>query len=94
MKLDLKKNFDFNKIKIDQISSAWLNILANHINTSIQEGLKTSTDIDGKPFAPVSEFTKKSVQDGKAHQKPLVRSERMGETRVKRATRKKFTFKI
>ena len=64
MKLDLKKNFDFNKIKINQMSSAWMNILANHINTSIQEGLKTSTDLDGKSFAPVSKFTKMSVQDG------------------------------
>lgn len=94
MKLDLEKNFDFNKKRINHISSAWLNILASHINLSIQEGLKTSTDIDGKPFAPVSEFTKNSIQDKKPHKRPLVRSGRMGETRVKRSTMKKLSFKI
>ena len=94
MKLDLKKNFDFNKIKIDQMSSAWLNILANHINVSIQEGLDKSVDLDGKPFAPVSEFTKSSIQDGKPHKKPLVRSGRMSETRKLPSTPTKLTFII
>jgi hypothetical protein len=94
MKLELKKNFDFNKIKINQMSSAWLNTIAKHINKSIQEGLEKSIDLDGKPFAPVSEFTKKSIQDKKPHKKPLVRSGRMGETRKKLATRKKLSFQI
>ena len=94
MKLDLKKNFDFNKTEINQISSEWLNIIANHINVSIQEGLKTATDINGKRFTPGGEFTHKSIQDGSAHKRPLVRSGRMGETRIKRATRKKLSFKI
>ena len=94
MKLDLKKNFDFNKIKINQMSSAWLNTIARHINLSIQEGLEKSVDLDGKPFKPVSEFTKKTTQDGESHKRPLVRSGRMGETRKKPATRKKLSFKI
>ena len=94
MKIDLKKNFDFNKIKINQISSAWMNIIANHINVSIQEGLKKATDIHGNRFDPGGEFTHKSVQDGHAHKRPLVRSGRMGETRILRATRKKLSFKI
>ena len=94
MKLDIKKNFEFNKIKINQLSSTWLNTLANHINLSIQEGLKTSTDIDGNAFAPVSNFTKKSIQDGDSHKRPLVRSGRMKETRVLRPTPKKLSFKI
>ena len=94
MKLELKKNFDFNKIKIDQISSAWLNTLAIHINKSIQDGLKTATDINGKRFESGSDFTHKSVQDGKPHKRPLVRSGRMGETRILRPTRKKLKFKI
>ena len=50
MKLDLKKNFDFNKIKINQISSAWMNTLVRLLNKSIQEGLETATDIKGKRF--------------------------------------------
>ena len=94
MKLDLKKNFDFNKVKIDQISSAWLNMVGNHINKSIQEGLKTATDINGKRFKSGSDFTHRSVQDGDAHKRPLVRSGRMGETRILRASRKKLSFKI
>jgi hypothetical protein len=94
MKLELKKNFDFNKIKINQMSSAWLNTIAHHINVSIQEGLKTSTDIKGNKFDSVSKFTRKSIQDGQSHKRPLVRSGRMGETRIKRATRKKLSFKI
>ena len=94
MKLDLKKNFDFNKIKINQISSAWLNMVGDHINKSIQDGLKTATDINGKRFESGSNFTHRSVQDGAAHKRPLVRSGRMGETRILRATRKKLKFKI
>ncbi len=94
MKLDLKANFNFNKVKIDQISSAWLNMVANHINLSIQEGLKKGVDINGKKFEHGSEFTRKSVQDGHSHKQPLVRSGRMGETRILRASRKKLSFKI
>ena len=94
MKLELKKNFDFNKIKINQLSSAWLTIVANHINTSIQDGLKKSVDLDGNPFTAVSGFTRKSVQDGESNKRPLVRSGRMGETRILRPTRSKLSFKI
>jgi len=94
MKLDLKKNFDFNKIKINEISSTWLTQVANHINLSIQDGLKKATDIHGKKFTAVSDLAHKSVQDGHAHKRPLVRSGRMGETRVLRPTPKKLTFKI
>ena len=94
MKLDLKKNFDFNKIKINELSSTWLTQVANHINLSIQEGLKKATDIHGNKFDAVSDFTHESVQDGHAHKRPLVRSGRMGETRILHATRKKLKFKI
>ena len=94
MKLDLKKNFDFNKIKINDLSSLWLNQIANHINLSIQEGLKTATDIKGDKFDFVSQFTENSIQDGKPHIRPLVRSGRMGDTRILRPTPKKLKFKI
>jgi len=94
MKLDLKKNFDFNKIKINELSSTWLTQVANHINVSIQDGLKKGVDINGNKFDPVSEFTKNSTQDGSPHKSPLVRSGRMGETRILRPTPKKLTFKI
>ena len=94
MKLDLKKNFDFNKIKINELSSIWLTQVANHINKSIQDGLEKGEDIKGKAFDKVSSFTKDSIQDGDAHKRPLVRSGRMGETRILRASRKKLSFKI
>ena len=76
------------------MSSTWLNQVANHINLSIQEGLKKATDIKGNRFKSGGEFTHKSVQDGHAHKRPLVRSGRMGETRILRPTPKKLTFKI
>jgi len=94
MKLDLKKNFDFNKIKINEISSTWLTQLSNYINKSIRDGLEKGEDINEKKFHPVSEFTKNSIHDGKPHKSPLVRSGRMGETRILRPTQKKLTFKI
>ena len=94
MKIDLKKNFDFNKIKINEISSIWITQLSNYINKSIRDGLEKGEDINEKKFHPVSEFTKNSIQDGKPHKSPLVRSGRMGETRILRPTPKKLTFKI
>ena len=94
MKLDLKKNFDFNKIEINKISSEWLNTIARHINVSIQEGLKTGTDIKGNKFKSGGDFTHKSVQDGHAHKRPLVRSGRMGETRILHAKTSKLSFSI
>ena len=94
MKLDLVKNFDFNKIQINELSSTWLNMIANHINLSIQKGLKTGTDIKGKSFDPVENFTRDSIQDGSGHKRPLVRTGRLGETRVLRSTPKKLSFKI
>ena len=94
MKFELKKNFDFNKIKINQLSSAWMNILASHINKTIQENLDKGIDLDNKPFAQVSEFTRNSVQDGKPHKKTLVRSGRMRTTKILRAARNKLRFKI
>jgi hypothetical protein len=94
MKLDLKKNFDFNKVKINELSSIWLTQVANHINKSIQDGLKKATDIHGNKFDAVSDFTHESIQDGHAHKRPLVRSGRMGETRILRPSPKKLTFKI
>ena len=94
MKLDLKKNFDFNKIKINDISSIWLTQIANHINKSIQDGLKKGEDINDNKFDRVSDFTRDSIQDKSPHKSPLVRSDRMGETRELRPTPRKLTFKI
>ena len=94
MKLDLKKNFDFNKNKINDLSSIWLTQVANHINKYILDGLKTTTDINGNRFESGGDFTHRSVQDGHAHKRPLVRSGRMGETRILRPSPTKLTFKI
>ena len=94
MKLELEKNFNFNKVKIDQISSAWMNTLVNHLNKSIQDGLKKGVDINEKTFRSVSSFTKDSIQDNTSHKRVLNRSGRMSETRILRPTRKKLKFQI
>ena len=94
MKLDLEKNFDFNKVRIQKISSDWMNMLMNHINKSIQDGIDKGVDIDGKPFAPVSQFTKNSKHDKQGHKRILERSGRMRQTRLKRPTPTKMTFEI
>ena len=72
MKLELEKNFNFNKVKIDQISSAWMNTLVNHLNKSIQDGLKKGVDINEKTFRSVSSFTKDSIQDNTSHKRVLI----------------------
>lgn len=94
MKLDLEKNFDFNKVRIQKISSDWMNMLMNHINKSIQDGIDKGVDIDGKPFAPVSQFTKNSKHDKQGHKRILERSGRMRQTRLLRPTPTKMTFEI
>ncbi|MAH50226.1 hypothetical protein CMI37_30680 [Candidatus Pacearchaeota archaeon] len=94
MKLDIEKNFDFNKIQINKLTSEWLNQVANRINKSIQDGLKTGIDINEKTFTAASDFTRNSIQDGASHKRPLVRSGRMGETRILRPTPAKLKFQV
>jgi len=92
--MKITRNFDFDKLLKSQALSEWLNQYGNRINKSIQEGLKTATDINGKRFKTGSDFTHKSVQDGHAHKRPLVRQGRLMETRKSPSTIKKLTFII
>jgi hypothetical protein len=75
--------------------SRWLNEYGNRINKSIKNGLDNATDITGQRFESGGTFTHESVQDGHAHRRPLVRSERLKKSLKKLpATPKKLTFTI
>ena len=93
--MKVTRNFDFDKLIRSTAMSRWLNEYGNRINKSIQDGLNSSTGIDGKRFKSGSDFTHNSVHDGHAHKRPLIRSGRLQES-VKKlpATPKKLTFII
>ena len=93
--MKVTRNFDFDKLIKSQAFSEWLNQYGNRINKSIQDGLDNATDITGKRFKSGGEFTHESIQDGHAHRRPLVRSERLKKSLKKLpATPKKLTFII
>ena len=58
--MKVKKNFSFRNVgdALDDIFIDALNQLGNHVNLSIEEGIKKGVDIDGNAFAPLSEATK------------------------------------
>ena len=93
--MKVTRNFDIDKLIKSTAMSRWLNDYGNRINKSIQDGLDNATDITGQRFESGSKFTHESVQDGHAHRRPLVRSERLKKS-VKKlpATQKKLTFVI
>ena len=78
--MQVTRNFDFDKLIRSDAASKWLNEYGRRINKSIQDGLNTSTDITGKRFKSGGDFTHKSVQDGHAHKRPLIRSGRLQES--------------
>ena len=92
--MTVTRNFDIDKLIKSTAMSRWLNEYGKRINKSIQDGLDNSTSIGEENFK-VGDFTKKSVHDGHAHQRPLVRSGRLKNS-VKKlpATPKKLTFVI
>ena len=93
--MKVTRNFDFDKLMKSKALSEWLNQYGNRIDRSIQDGLNNATDIAGKRFKSGSDFTHKSIHDGHAHRRPLVRSGRLKES-VKKfpSTPKKLTFII
>ena len=93
--MTVTRNFDFDKLISSDAVSRWLNEYGSRINKSIQDGLDNATDITGKRFKSGGEFTHESIQDGHAHRRPLVRSERLKKSLKKLpATPKKLTFII
>ena len=92
--MKVTRNFDIDKLIKSTAMSRWLNEYGKRINKSIQDGLDNSTSIGEENFK-VGDFTKKSVHDGHAHQRPLVRSGRLKKS-VKwlPSTPKKLTFTI
>ena len=93
--MTVTRNFDIDKLISSDAVSRWLNEYGSRINKSIQDGLDNATDITGKRFKSGGEFTHESIQDGHAHRRPLVRSERLKKSLKKLpATPKKLTFII
>ena len=93
--MKVTRNFSFEKLRKSQALSEWLNQYGNRINKSIQDGLDQSIDIYGKRFESGGEFTHKSVHDGQAHKRPLVRSGRLrNSVRKLPSTIKKLSFTI
>ena len=93
--MKVTRNFSFAKLVESPALSEWLNQYGNRINQSIQKGLQTGTDIYGNKFEPGGDFTHRSVQDGHAHKRPLIRSGRL-QNSVKKlpATLTKLSFTI
>ena len=93
--MKVTRNFSFEKLRKSQALSAWLNQYGSRINKSIEDGLDQSIDIYGKRFESGGEFTHKSVHDGQAHKRPLVRSGRLrNSVRKLPSTIKKLSFTI
>ena len=74
--------FDLKKManRLNKVISDSLNVHGKRVNKDIQDGLKSSMDVNDASFEPLSENTKRT--GGK---KPLDRSGNMGETRVKQS---------
>jgi hypothetical protein len=93
--MKITRNFSFEKLRNSQALSEWLNQYGNRIHKSIQDGLDSATDIHGRRFTPGGTFTHKSIQDGQAHKRPLVRSGRLKNSLKKLpATINKLSFVI
>ena len=52
----------FGKIarNLERLSMQNINTIGNHINRSIQKGIESSKDIDGKPFKPLKKSSKEA----------------------------------
>lgn len=95
MSIKVTRNFDFKKLAKSKGLSEWLNQYGNTIHKSIVEGLENSESITNKPLKRGGDFTKNSIQDKHAHQKPLVRSGRLKKSlRKLPATPQKLSFTI
>ncbi len=93
MSIKVTRDFDLNKLRKSEWLVKWLNQYGNEVVRSIENSLKTSTDVNGSRFKSGGDFTHDSVQDGKAHKRPLVRSGRLANSvRKLPATAGKLTF--
>ena len=72
--------FDLNKMasRLNKVISDTLNVHGRRVNKDIQDGLKSSMDVNDSPFETLSDNTTRTGGN-----KPLGRSGNMGETRIK-----------
>ena len=89
--MKVKKNFSFRNVgdALDDIFIDALNQLGNHVNLSIEEGIKRGVDIDGNAFEPLSEETKRLGGN-----KILFRTGKMQKRKKVIATTSKPTFSL
>lgn len=86
-----KKTFDFKKLanKLDKIIVDDLNIVGNHINKAIQDGIDKGKDINGNSFKSLQPST---IAFGGT--KPLNRTGNMRKTKKVPASKSKHRFEI
>tara|TARA_Y100000593_G_C4307682_1_gene336613 strand:+ start:203 stop:688 length:486 start_codon:yes stop_codon:yes gene_type:complete len=88
-----KSTFSFKKLanKLDKIIVDDLNIVGNHINKAIQDGIDKGKDINDRTFAPLEEITKDL-----GGRKPLNRTGNMRKTKKTPASsaNKKFIIEM
>ena len=92
----IKTNFSFKKLanKLPDIVSDSLNVMGNHINKAIQDGLDKGEDIEGNPFEPLGPSTL-ALRKSRGHgTKILVASGKMRGTKKTPATDSDPIFKL
>ena len=64
MSIKVTRDFDLNKLRKSEWLVKWLNQYGNEVVRSIENSLKTSTDVNGSRFKSGGDFTHDSVQFG------------------------------
>ena len=92
-----KRNYDPKKLaaKMDTIWIDAFKPMIRELNLQIQNGIATSTDIDGKKFKSLKKSTTNiRKQRGQPEQPPLKITEKMRGTKIVQATKTKPSFEI
>ena len=96
--ISMKGNFSLSKLarNLDRIVMDNLNVIGNHINKSIQDGLDSGTSIKDKKHTRLSEDTTIPERERKGFPSgpPLVRTGTMRQTRIKKASLNNQVFEI
>ena len=85
-----KTSFSFKKLanNLDDVVAWGLNEMAKQLNKDIQQGLDSSTDIDGNPFVKLGDSRLAQRAKKGTGSKPLVESGRMRKTKLIKAQAK------
>ena len=96
--MSMKGNFSLTKLarNLDRITVDNLNVIGNHVNKSIQDGLDSGTNINDGKHTRLSKRTTIPERERKGYPSspPLVRSGTMRKTRIKKASLNNQVFEI